>query len=114
MPKKNKSKTLQTCNCCNFEATNIWNHILNSYECKQYCHDNCQFHIPHLNIPVLSNEKLSKQEKIHNQNENQPSSTHTMFGEYVSLKSIAPIINNIDTYGDAFDFGICSDDDIDS
>ena len=113
MPKKKQSKTLQSCNCCNFESTNIWNHILNSKECKQYYNDNRQFHVPPLSTSSTSHQSSLKQRNIiQSQNELNPLSTHAMFGEYVSLKSITPIIQNIHNCNDAFDFDICSDNDI--
>ena len=114
MPKKKQSKTLQRCNCCNFESTNIWNHILNSKECKQYYNDNRQFHVPTLNTSSTSHQSSIKERNIiHSHHKLNPSSTYAMFGGYVSLQSITPIINNIDNCDDAFDFDFCSDNDID-
>ena len=106
MPKKKKDSALQTCACCQFEATNIWNHVLNSKECNKYYYEHRQFHLPNVMIPSINNntqkKKQSKQSHIHHGS--QPSSTHAMFGQYVSLHSIAPLLNNAASFDEDIQF----------
>ena len=109
MPKKKKDSTLQTCLCCKFEATNVWNHVLNSYECKKYYFDNRQLQMPNVQIPQIGVKTTSKSSKNHIRPGCQPSSSHAMFGEYVALKSINPLMDNVLSHNVEID----NDNDID-
>ena len=100
MPKSKKNQSLQQCQYCKFQSTNVWNHIMNSKECKQFYTNNGQIHVQPINTPNLQSSlsNQSKKGKKNNQNNElintQPSTSHAFFGQYIPLSSITPLNNN--------------------
>ena len=111
MPKKKSSGVLQSCNCCGYQSTNVWNHIEKSKECKTFYYDNRQFHLPHVSMNNNSSNKPRNKKQKHINDAQQPSSTHAMFGQYIALNSINPFINDIDNAcNNDEDFDFCNDE----
>ena len=102
MPKSKNNQSLQQCQYCKFQSTNVWNHIMNSKECKQFYTNNGQIHVQPINTPQLqsslSNQsKKGKKNNHHDRNNElmntQPSTSHALFGQYIPLSSITPLNN---------------------